>query len=206
MQRLSCRGEEIRKDIVRDYNVEIITFIKLLNGKTKESDAADIITDRYYEFLCTSKKDCSKKIITCGTHAGKSLINLAGLKNVKLFNPLCSENLGGNNRNNTERESTDINEKWNDVSIELYNAINILSIWLDKPLGGVLFNIKKILEVYNDIEPSVSNIKAVNTCISKCNTSITEIINKLREGNEIREFTFEKINAVLAENDIKSYF
>lgn len=68
LEHLKCRGEDRRKEIVEEYYIEIITHTCLLNGRTKESDAGDIITNEYYEFLCTSKVNSNQKIIVCGTY------------------------------------------------------------------------------------------------------------------------------------------
>lgn len=213
LEHLKCRGEDRRKEIVNEYNIEIITHTRLLNGRTKESDAGDIITNEYYEFLCTSKINSSQKIIVCGNHAGKSLIYLAGLKPIKIFNPLNDIDGNNNEVNNycggARNRSGEKKEKWNELSLELYNAINILGLYWDVTLTGVLFNIKKELEKNKGKLPSFVSILKVNTCISKDkrNLTISEMLNELREEDEnIREYRFEKINKILEEKNIESYF
>lgn len=91
LEHLKCRGEDRRREIIQEYDIEIIRHERLLNGRTKESDAGDIITTSYYEFLCTSKKSGQKKIIVCGTGVGPGLIKLANLEPIPLFNPLIGE-------------------------------------------------------------------------------------------------------------------
>lgn len=208
LEHLKCRGEDRRKEIIQEYDIEIITYTCLLNGRIKESDAGDIITNEYYEFLCTSKMNSTQKIIVCGKHAGKSLIELAGLEPIKKFNPLVNinENGNGGGGHNGENEKK---EKWNEISLELYNAINILGLYWDVTLTGVLFNIKKDLEKYKSNKPFLKRIIKVNKCISKDKNKLTisQMLNKLREYDEnIRQYSFEKINQILAENNIESYF
>lgn len=208
LEHLKCRGEDRRKEIVNEYNIEIITYTWLLNGRTKESDAGDIIINEYYEFLCTSKLSSEQKIIVCGKHVGKSLIKLAELKPIKIFNPLVNINGNGNGEGRRDR-GNEKKEKWNEISLELYNAINILGLYWDITLTGVLFDIKKDLEKYKDKVPFISRIIKVNKCISKDknNLTISQMLDKLREEDEnIREYRFEKINKILAEKNIESYF
>lgn len=208
LEHLKCRGEDRRKEIVKEYNIEIITHTYLLNGRTKESDAGDIITNEYYEFLCTSKLNSKQKIIVCGKHVGKSLIELAELKPIKIFNPLVNinENMNGGNGHNGGNGN---NEKWNETSLELYNAINILGLYWNITLTGVLFKIKKDLEKYKVNEPFFNYIIKVNKCIAKDKKKLTiaQMLEKLREEDRnIRGYRFEKINKILDENNIKSYF
>ena len=208
LEHLKCRGEDRRKEIVEEYYIEIITHTCLLNGRTKESDAGDIITNEYYEFLCTSKVNSNQKIIVCGKHAAKSLIELAQLTPIKIFNPLVNvnENINGGSGYNGVNEKK---EKWNAISLELYNAINILGLYWDITLTGILFDIKKDLERYKTKEPFFSRIIKVNKCIAKDknNLTISQMLDKLREEDEnMREYDFEKINELLDKKNIKSYF
>ncbi|WP_338631657.1 hypothetical protein [Clostridium baratii] len=200
---LECRGNEKRIRIVEEYDIELVRYSRLLNGQIKKSDANDKIKDRYYVFLCTSKRDKSERVIECGSHVAREFMRLANISPIKLFNPLNGEERIENNNNNSNNSN---NKKWNKTVLELYNAINILEMYWDIVLTGILLEIKKELRDNPYLEPQVRRIKAVNTCISKSRKSITEIIEILRENNDIREFNFDNLNKILLKHEEKSWF
>ncbi len=207
MENLKCRTEELRKEIVEKYYIELINVVNLIGNRTKKSDAGGIIKNRCYEFICTSKIDKSKRYITCGKTAGESLIRLAGIKDVVVFNPLKIENDGKKQKRGL-KYNNDSKIKWNKISQELHNAINILGMYWDKRLNGILYEIKKEIETNRDKEPSLKNIKKVNKCISadKTNLKISEMILELTKEDGIRDFNFKNINNILEKNNIESYF
>ncbi|HFD2037797.1 TPA: hypothetical protein ACF2DJ_002835 [Clostridium perfringens] len=206
---LNCRTEKRREKIVENYNIELVTVANLLKGRTMESDAGGIIEDRYYEFRCTSKTNkFEKATIICGKTAGESLIRLAEIKDVVVFNPLRIEN-EIENQGNSEKNDNDSKIKWNKIAKELFYAINILGLYWKKPLNGILYEIKREIEINKDKEPSLQNIKKVNKCISADRTKlkISEMILKLREEDErVRDFNFKNINNILEKNNIESNF
>ena len=83
----------------------------------------------------------------------------------------------------------------------------IVICWETVP-GKVLADIKLKVEKFFFTEPFPSQIKAVNTIISRDRSKRTlqEMIEELSEGNVLREFKFEELNAVLSENGIDSHF
>ncbi|MCX0407890.1 hypothetical protein [Clostridium perfringens] len=140
---LNCRTEKRREKIVENYNIELVTVANLLKGRTMESDAGGIIEDRYYEFRCTSKTNkFEKATIICGKTAGESLIRLAKIKYVVVFNPLRIEN-EIENQGDSEKIYNDSKIKWNKIAKELFYAINILGLYWKKPLNGILYEIKR---------------------------------------------------------------
>lgn len=206
---LNCRTEKRREKIVENYNIELVTVANLLRGRTMESDAGGIIEDRYYEFRCTFKTNkFEKATIICGRTAGESLIQLAEIKDVVVFNPLRIEN-EIENQGNSEKSDNDSKIKWNKIAKELFYAINILGFYWDRPLNGILYEIKREIEINKDKEPSLQTIKKVNKCISADRTKlkISEMILKLREEDDrVRDFNFKNINNILDKNNIESNF
>lgn len=206
LEHLDCYREETRESIVREYDIELLIYAKLLNGKTKVSDARDILTDRYYEFLCVSKADENiKKVITCGTGAGKHLIKLAGLETPTIFNPLIG---GGNGVHDGGGNGTDTSVKWDPLAEELYNAIRWLICCWDITPYGKLLDIKKGLEDYSYSKPFPSKITYINNIIKKDKKerTLSQMINELRVNNNIRNFNFDLINSTLNEMNIPSFF
>lgn len=43
MENLKCRTEELRKEIVEKYYIELINVVNLIGNRTKKSDAGGII-------------------------------------------------------------------------------------------------------------------------------------------------------------------
>lgn len=208
MKNLICRTEKLRKEIVEKYHIELINIVNLIGNRTKKSDAGGIIKNKCYEFMCISKIDKSKRYITCGKTAGESLIRLAGIKVVVVFNPLKIEN-NGNKRKRGVKGDNDSKIKWNKIAKELFYAINILRYYWDITLNGILYEIKREVEINRDKEPSLKNIKKVNKCISadKTKLKISEMILKLREEDDgVRDFNFKQINNILEKNNIESNF
>lgn len=206
LEHLDCYGEKNRESIVNEYNIELLIYAKLLNGKTKHSDARDTLTDRYYEFLCNHKTDKSvQKIITCGSGAGEHLIKLAELKRPKIFNPLIGE---GNGVHGGGGNGTDTSTQWDPLTKELYNAIRWLICCWDIIPYGKLLDIKKGLEDYYYNEPFASKIIYINNVLNKDKRgrTLTQMINEFRVNNNIREYNFNLINIKLRESNIKSFF
>lgn len=216
---MNCRSRDVRKQIVELYDLEVITYSIILNGREKKSCTGDILTDQYYEFLCKLKSDNKKtRIITCGYTAGEHFLQLCNLDKPKIFNPLIDNEINyENNRNNigNTRDNTQEACKWNILAYELYIALNWLSICWDKPLIGHLLEKKINIKNNPTEEPSESVIRAVNTSIGKGKRSLTEMINEIRKDNEIREYTFNYLNVYIEklneniENEgkkIKSFF
>ena len=203
LEHLKCRGEERRKQIIEEYNIEIIIFTRLLNGQERRSDAGDIIRDVYYEFLCTKKDNENEQyIITCGRPTGENLIKLAGLDRPKFFNPYVGVLNNEQNNNGIGREGNNTSNKWDPLAIELYNAINLLAISWGKTIYGKLLKIKQDVEKYYYQRPFEWKIKYVNTCIGydSKKRKLSEMIEELREqGNNIREYRFPLIEEILKE-------
>ena len=203
LNHLKCRREDRRRQIVSEYNMEVIIFTRLLNGETRTSDTGDTLTDVYYEFLCTKKDNEKEKyIIICGRPTGKNFIELAGLENPRFFDPYVG--ILNNERNNNEgnKGNRNVQKRWNPLAIELYNAINLLAISWGKTLYGRLLKIKQDVEKYYYQEPFESKIEYVNSCIGydSKKRKLSDMIEELREqGNNIREFEFPLIEGILGD-------
>ncbi|NFG59700.1 hypothetical protein FDC35_13320 [Clostridium botulinum] len=207
LEHLDCMGEERREEIVNYYYIKLVIYAKLLNGQTKQSDAHRIIRDTYYQFQCTLKSDENViKAITCGSGAGEHLIELANIDKPRIFNPLRNELPGGGGGGGNGTNIT--KKKWHPLAKELYNAIRWLICCWDIVPYGKLLNIKEGLESYYYRAPFDSKIVDINKIIKndKKGRTITQMIDELRNENNIREFSFERINQILKEKNIESYF
>lgn len=204
---MNCRGEERRIRIVNEYSVKPISYLRLLKGQNKRSDAEANLTDKYYIFECVHKLDPNvKDTIICGNGAGKHFLQLINIKSPILFDPLKSHEMGSEGKNGNCKGGQ--REKWNDVAKQLYFAIQwIIICWNIIPKGPIV-EIKNEIEMLRENIPSVSAIKAVNTILSRDyrKRSLTEMIGEFSKENDLKEYDFKLLSQTLEEQGIQSHF
>ncbi len=202
---MQCRGEESRRRIVNKYNLKAVAHVQLLAGQKKLSCTNIILTDSYYCFSYGSKDGKHSGAFLCGSHAANHFLELTGLAPLPLFNPLTAEKpRGGGNggKGNPTRRP------WNQTAKQLNNAINLLIVCWDIAPGGVLSKIKGTISKYYYNVPYPKEIKAINTIISKDphGRTLQEMIDELTIHNNVRNFDFGLLNAVLKESGIESNY
>lgn len=191
---MDCRSTERRQWIVANYNVTPVAHIQLLAGQTKHSDAGAIIENDYYIFEAVNKVSGTKEIIQCGMGAAKDFLKLLKHEGLPIFNPLYGEgssgsgghgNSSGGNAGNGERKS----EVWNPVAKQLYNAIMWVIVLIEAEPNTPIFAIRAKVDKFKSGEPFQSQVKAVNTIISKNfpSKTLTEAIEELKAQNNVRE-------------------
>lgn len=201
---MKCRDEKLREELVNIYDIKPIAHIKLLNNQIKRSCTGYILTERYYCFAYKNKSETEyKNSFLCGIYASNHFLRLINHAPLPEFNPLKCDGNGKNmeNKNGTKESN------WNVISKELHNAINILLIYWDKPPSGPILNIKLMLEKYYYKEPFGSTIKSVNTIIKNGANGFTlnEIVQNLKESNDIKEYSFANISNKLKELNVVSF-
>ncbi len=217
-----CRGRETRIKLVEKYDIKPIAHVKLLSGQTKKSCTGDLLTDSYYCFSYQMKKKTSSKSISnyndksqsvlnsfyCGSHASQHFLELLKLEPLPCFNPLRNITTDENIRENSYRNTKKDKVAWNKTRRELYNALNLLMIHWDVPPKGPILEIMLKIEKQKYDEPHNGLIKSVNTIVSKNKkgNNMNEILSILRKKNNIKDYTFNRVNAKLAEMGINSYF
>lgn len=201
---MNCRGKSKRIQIVKNYFVEPLAHIKLLNGVTIESDAGGDIVDTYYIFKCKNKNTNVERFICCGTPTAKHLCELTGNNLPPLFNPLKQTHITNSITNN--KTSKGVNLAWNPMRKQLYNATMLLiSKWNAKP-NTPLFFIKSELELYPNYEPLLKYIKSINTILKNSGNTMMGIINELKENNNLKDFEFDLLINTLKKYNIEQYF
>lgn len=190
---MECRGKKRRQWIVDNYNVVPVAHIQLLKGQTKHSDAGQIIENDYYIFEATHKVSGKKEIIQCGMGASRDFLRLLNHEGLPLFNPLHGEKKEGNHgrRNPREGGAGDKREEaeWNPVAEQLYHAIMWVIVLIDAKPNTPIFEIREKVYKYRYKEPFESQVKAVNTIISRniIGKTLTEKIGELRAENAVRD-------------------
>lgn len=202
---MECRGEKKRIFIVQNYIVKPICNLKLLNGQIKKSDAGNDITDHYYIFECTLRKNKTKKeTIICGVEVAKHFAYLTKQNLPKLFNILKSNNIVSENVKIQKSDNDSF--AYNEASLQLYDAIMIImSIWNIKPQSPIFYVLESIKQNMFE-EPKLSNIKSINTMLKNGKTTLRQMLNKLSEKNNIKDYKFDLLIKELKLLKIEQYF
>ena len=217
---LNCREEHRRVDIVKDYDLELVAYTKLLKGQDKISCAGPKCTDKYYTFQYKHKMDENNiGSFFCGGEAAKSFMRLANIEPIKLFNPLSGESSNDSDEEDTLSDSSkesknhssneDYKKKWNPIAKQLHNAINLLIVCWNVPIYGTLARYKADVIKYKYREPFFERIKFVNNVIGmdKKNRTLTQMLEELRADNpRLKHFSFDLLEKELSVRDIKSNF
>ncbi|WP_333679852.1 hypothetical protein [Dyella sp.] len=203
-----CRGESTRREIVEKYKVQPIAHVKLLDGQTKKSCACAPLTDQYYCFAYeshTNPKD--KGSFYCGEPTAKHFLELIKHPVLTCFNPLVSDATSGG-WGGGDGSAASPSKKWHPTAKQLHDAIQLLIVAWETSPGGALLEIKNGLEKFCDREPFPGKVKAVNTIIGydKQKRTLSQMLAELAERNRIREFHFDRLDAILAAEGIASRF
>ncbi|SET49436.1 hypothetical protein [[Clostridium] polysaccharolyticum] len=158
-------------------------------GQKKHSDAGKTIENDYYIFEATSKANGTKEIIQCGMGAARDFLKLLKHEGLPLFNPLHRDGGAGGNLEAGEGDKKRKKSEWNPVAKQSYNAIMWLIIAWDAKPDTPLFEFRKDIVHYKKYKPFDWKVKRVNTAIQNGGRgkTLSEIINELRTGNDLRE-------------------
>lgn len=202
---MDCTGETRRKKICSEYNIKAIGCIVLYGGRTVISDAGGkVITDKYYKFLCTHKRDRHIEFIKCGYPTAKHICELCSLELSVEFNPFA----GAGRRCSTRTGRGMIGRQKNQGRIQLYNAIMLFITEKDDVLvpNSPIFNIKdRVLEdMYSDVK--LRDVKAVNTILGKFHTTMPEIIRNLGRYGRMRTYNFNRLIQMIDNEGIENNY
>lgn len=211
----SCRGIERRDEIVKNYNLLIVSYTKLLYGQEKLSCAGPKIKNKYYTFKYTHKTNAADEgVFICGEPTGKEFITKAKLKSMPLFNPLTSlltveeqpaavvndpqDQSGTGTAKGPHKQTVEIPKSG--LEGELYIAINLIVICWNMPLYGGLAKIQEKLLKYQSVFSIKKDVEFVNNILGKdyYKRTLVQIVEKLRANNpELNEYSFPLINDYL---------
>lgn len=203
-----CRSLEVRRRLVKEYDINPIAHVRLLNGQERRSCTGNLLKDSYYCFSYRKKNDNISKYFLCGSYAAKDFLDLIKQPELPLFDPLASDSVGVRKTNSSGIPN--IKETWHPAAKELHNAINLIIICWGVIPSKALQEIKMKLEKNTNCKPYIMHIKAINTIISrdKRGRTLQLMIHDLRVHNpKIRQFDFSLLNEILCKNDIdRSFF
>lgn len=171
-----CRGEDNRAELVQDFEILPLAHVRLLDGQTRESCAGPTLDREYYVFSYQSYTNrADTGTFVCGITVAHDFINLIQQRNpevhrLPLFDPLAGF-AQVENANNVDRGAGRGRQQvpiWNPVARELYEAISIICLmWNLDNIGGVLERVLCNLATNPMQEPSVSDIRSINTIVFK---------------------------------------
>lgn len=206
-----CRTEKKREELIKLYDISPVSHVKLLNGQVKRSCTGDQLTDSYYCFSYKEKGTDKYSTFLCGVHAAEHFLDLLKLPKIPLFNPLssASSTSGQTSVGTVSGSKSSQSKKWHPAAEQLYTAINLLIVCWDTVPGNALKDIKEKVEKYHYKEPFPSQVKGINKVISydSKGRTLQQMIDELRgQGNSVRNFRFNLLNDILANEKIESLY
>jgi hypothetical protein len=203
-----CRTKERREKMVEEFEIIPVAHIKLLNGQNKVSCTGDDLTDSYYCFEYRPKETSDNyETFLCGIHAANHFLELLAKEKLPLFNPLIA-NTPSRTKGGLSSTGDKNQLKWNPIAKNLYESINLFIAVTDIVPSEPIMTIKKNLEKYPNSRPFPSKIKSINTIFLKFfkGQTLQDMIEELRQNNNIKQYSFTILNSILSEEGIKSYF
>lgn len=202
MEKINCRGDRTKQEIVEKYDLTPISYVKLLNGQNKKCCCNDRLTDSYYTFSAIEKNTKKEYSFFAGISCARKFLTLLNISPLLLFNPLIIdvENYYITRKENKEsKRKTILN--FHPINKELLEAICLLSIVWDSPL----LSMNKIVS-YTRNRYSIPNIKGVYWFNEKIGNdskgrTLTQMCDDLRINNPtLKHFKFENLKKILIEN------
>lgn len=122
----------------------------------------------------------------------------------KLFNILKSNNIVSENVKIQKSDNDSF--AYNEASLQLYDAIMIImSIWNIKSQSPIFYVLKSVKQnMFED--PKLSNIKSINTMLKNGKTTLRQMLNKLSEKNNIKDYKFDLLIKELKLLKVEQYF
>ena len=201
----NCKCDEAKKQIVEEYDIYPISFVKLLDGQKREGCCGSTLKDVYYTFSAINKKTKEEESFFVGKSCAEQFLELLKLKKLPLFNPLTdindkSKSATNNDKKDNTKEKID---KVLPINRELLNAIALLSVIWDSPLRSMRnvceFSIKSSKPNENGI--IWFNEKLKND--SKGRT-LTQMCDELREKYpNFKVYNFDNLRKVLLKKGVK---
>jgi len=205
----SCYGQKKKEQLVINYEVEPILYLKLLANQEKNGCCGKL-TDSYYIFTAIHQSTRKESTFFVGKHCAEEILKLVTKPPLPLFNPLRidQQNLGQANNGNVRPHNR---PNIHPVNRALIRAIAFISMsWNRPPSSGLL----KIINFTNN-RPNYINhkgVKWVNEYIinyDEQNRTLQQMYLELRAENpNMRDFNFDVLRNSFIENnlDIECFF
>lgn len=201
----NCRGNKAKSEIVFNYDIKPVVYVRLLSGQ-KIDGCCGPITDKYYLFEATKKQTKEIETFCVGYDCGDQLLQLINHPPLQLFNPFQAQpgGQGGGSGGAGGAQAKQLHP----LNRELSNAIHILcSAWRGKaPKGGLRLYLEYINN--NPERPTQSfAITGFNRIVGKDakKRTLTQIIGDIRLNNpNLRNFSFPLMEQILKDENQNS--
>ena len=169
----NCRGETTREQLVRNFDIEPLVHVALMDGNTIESCTGRTLEREYYVFSYTNRNNQNDTgTFVCGISAANDFIDLlaqynSAIHRLPLFDPFPVLQAGQNNAiRNVNGRGVQQTANWNPIAKELYDAIGMICImWNLTNVGGALESVLINLTKNPSQIPSDSDIRSIKTII-----------------------------------------
>lgn len=203
---MNCRTRKKKEEFCKQYYIQPVNYIKLLNGQNKEGCCGPL-DDKYYTFSYKPKGDydAQAKYFFVGTHCANEFLNIIKHETLSLFNPLIYE-LGNNVSGDGDSSGSNGKVSIHPFNRELLTAINMLCISWDIIAESGLESIIKFTNT-RSTDPNFNGIEWFNKIVAKDarKRTLRQMIDELRETNDLKEMRFDLLNQYLNERGIQNY-
>lgn len=208
---MNLRGHENRRKFLEKYDITPISNLKLLEGQKKEG-VGGTLTDSYYCFSYSLKGDSQKNIGTfnCGYHIAEDLLKLSNQEKLPLFNPFKAINEGNQVHVSSNNDNLSIGrqkKQYNEVALQLTNAINLIIFCYDGNINGTLAKIKNETDKFFYSKPFDYKIKAVNTIIEGLfQETLINRLHSITDNKQVKNYDFSLLTNVLDKHKLQNYY
>lgn len=198
----SCRGEEKKEALVKQYELKPIAYLKLLNNQEKKGCCGKV-TDSYYAFNARNRSTDEVESFYVGYHCAERLLELIPHEKLRLFNPLQSIQSKSVNISGIRGENTLSDARIAPLNLELSNAIHLLcTTWGQPPHSTLLSYLEYIRQRPGDRTQDFTIIK-FNEILGKDRggrgrRTLSQMIEELRKDNPtMKHFSFPLMSEIL---------
>ncbi|MEQ9289602.1 MAG: hypothetical protein RIG77_21925 [Cyclobacteriaceae bacterium] len=203
---MNCRTRKRKEELNRKFYIQPVNYLKLLNGQQKQGCCGSL-DDKYYIFSYGPRGDydAQSKYFFVGTHCANEFLEIIKHDPLPLFNPLIHEQ-GNHTPGNSNSSGSKDKKLIHPLNQELLTAINMLCIsWDIIPESGL----ESIIKFTNNksTDPNLNGIEWFNKIVAKDarKRTLRQMINELRETNDLKEMKFDLMNQHLDEKGFENY-
>ncbi|MEQ8551462.1 MAG: hypothetical protein RIC06_23885 [Cyclobacteriaceae bacterium] len=203
---MNCRTRKRKEELNRKFYIQPVNYLKLLNGQHKQGCCGSL-DDKYYIFSYKARGDydAQSKYFFVGTHCANEFLDIINHDPLPLFNPLIYER-GNHSPSNGDPSGSKDKVSIHPFNRELLTAINMLCIsWDIIPESGL----ESIIKFTNKKSsgPNLNGIEWFNKIVAKDarKRTLRQMIDELRESNDLKEMRFDLLNQHLDMNGIKNH-
>ncbi|KKI55705.1 hypothetical protein [Staphylococcus pasteuri] len=127
-----------------------------------------------------------------------------------MFNPfklLDSKSDKSDKSKHVDKGKIKIKKEYDELALELSNAINLIVFCYDGTIKGALAKIKKDIDTFYYKRPYNSKVKSVNTIIYKLfKQKLIDKVYEIAKNQKIKNFEFPLCSVVITQYEVDNYF